>query len=279
METPLPVRINEKPISQPLINDRQTVRTFRRHLGALNFLARDSRPDLSFAASWLGKQTTKLTPAALRAMARCLSFARSRPLSIPMPATHQASLNIEMFVDASMGSEASPYGTTGWVITANGLPVGWRAKTQTRVGRSSLKAELLALHDGVDFLEWMFNIVSRFCRNISLQIHCDSQDLVRLVHARHSHPTERVDKEAVDNIKRKIGSLVAISAMFDALTAVGSLTKEAKAAIAHVAGKSNPADALTKATDATSIHLLRELIERRRKGRERRNGGGVSIRS
>lgn len=73
VETPLPVRINEKELPKTIINDAATIKTFRKHLGALNFLARDSRPDAAFAASWLGKQTTKLTPQAIRAMARTLS--------------------------------------------------------------------------------------------------------------------------------------------------------------------------------------------------------------
>lgn len=192
-----------------------------------------------------------------------------------MPGEHSSRAHVEMFVDASMGSEANPYGTTGWVITVNGMPLGWRAKTQTRVGRSSLKAELLALHDGVDFLEWLFSIITQFSTNTTLKIHCDSQDLVKLVHARHSQPTEKADKTTIEGIKKKIGSLVAITAMFDALTAVGSLTKPAKAAISHIPGKMNPADALTKASDASATRLLRELVERARKVGGGRNGSGV----
>lgn len=96
VETPLPVRINERAMPKEIISDARTIRTYRKHLGALNFLARDSRPDAAFAASWLGKQTTKLTPIALRAMSRCLSFVKSNPLSIPLPGCHNESLSIDM---------------------------------------------------------------------------------------------------------------------------------------------------------------------------------------
>lgn len=151
--TPLPYRINEvQDVSKRLPSNQH--KEFRRKLGRILFIARDSRPDLAYAASFLGKYAQGATTQAAHLAERAIAYAKNHPLTIPLPNQpyNDGTLRISAFVDASMGSEANAYGTTGWIILCQGKPLLWKAKRQQRVARSSLKAELIALDDIVDNL-------------------------------------------------------------------------------------------------------------------------------
>lgn len=141
-DTPLPERVNEKEDTSERIESKSILKEYRQTLGRALFVARDSRPDAAFAASFLGKLTHRLSKNAIKYSNRVIAYLKGKELAIPLPSRFVTEeLNIQAFVDASMGNSNDPHGTTGWIILINGYPVAWKSKKQTRVSRSSLKAE------------------------------------------------------------------------------------------------------------------------------------------
>jgi hypothetical protein len=82
--SPLPTRVNETQDTTPLL-DALGVRYVRQQLGRLLFLARDSRPDLAYAASWIGRSAARATQRIKKLVDRALRYAADNPLMIRIP--------------------------------------------------------------------------------------------------------------------------------------------------------------------------------------------------
>lgn len=204
--TPLPERVNEKSNFGEIINNPKRISEFRSKLGNLLFVSRDSRPDVAYAASYFGKQVFALTEKAFELMDRTTQYMKDNEYSIPVPSTFVSEkLDVKMYVDASMGNNNDVHGTTGWILLVNGYPISWRAKRQHRVSRSSLKAELIALHDAIDQIEWLSTVAASQGIDCDVNIFTDSKDLVHLVLARHPHPSERADIFRIEQIRQALG--------------------------------------------------------------------------
>ena len=233
-------------------------------------------PDASFATSYLGKRTLSLSRNAVKYMNRTSSYLKNNSMSIPLPPKFTSpEIEITAYVDASMGSSEDPHGTTGWVILANGYPVTWRSKKQSRVSRSSLKAELIALHDLVDYLEWFCTVLSSSRVKSNTTIHSDSKDLVQLVNARHPKPGAKNDIFALDDIRKKIG-IVPLASLDSSMQ---ELTRTNPTKLLHIPGSENPSDALTKSANKISLQTLIKTIQKalpphlRSTPRKRERGG------
>lgn len=266
-DTPLPERVNEKEDKSDPVHSAAALRAYRGTLGQAMFISRDSRPDLAFATSHLSKLTHRLTKNAVKYSNRVVAYTKDKALPLPIPSRFVSpELNITAYVDASMGNSNDPHGTTGWIIFINDYPVAWRSKKQTRVSRSSLKAELIALHDLVDYMEWLCNILATQKKNFTAEINTDSKDLVQLVNARHPKPTEKNDIFTLEHIREKVG-VVPLHAMKDALSSVKQLAT--KYTVQHIPGESNPSDALTKSAGRRSLQVLIDKIRSVLKKKER----------
>lgn len=183
--TPLPTRINEKEDKSQRL-DEKGVRKARKTLGELLFVSRDSRPDLAYAASFIGKSIAKATKLTRHLLDRAVAYAKETPVSIAIPRSYEGdTVELEAFVDASLGNDNAVHGQTGWIITANGRPLMWRSKTQSRVARSSPKAELIALHDATDVLEWLRNVIKGVGGKSTAVIHSDAKDVIQVIGSKY----------------------------------------------------------------------------------------------
>lgn len=269
-DTPLPVRVNEKEDTTEKFDDPKLVSKFRSLMGNLLFVSRDSRPDAAFAGSLLAKFTHRLSSRAFKLMDRTFKYLQEHPLQLPMPAKFiSEGMSISMYVDASMGNNEAPHGTTGWVVLINGFPIAWRSKTQTRVSRSSMKAELIAMHDAVDYLEWLTAILKDLGIEQKVTLFTDSKDLELILKARHPRSTERADMKRILELRKLLGT-VPLHAFLDAAVEVDKVG--APIQVKHIPGADNPADALTKAANLSSIQTLIQTVmqrnRRRTQGRE-----------
>lgn len=176
-------------------------------------------------------------------------------LEIALPKEHQPGpLQIDAYVDAGMGNPNEVHGTTGWFITVNGYPVAWKSKKQARVGRSSAKVELNAMHDLADYLVLMTNVYQELNVECTVNVYSDSNDVVNIIHKRHPKLAEKVDIYVLRELQTLFSTVPAV-AMVDTVKQI-----KGKVKVSHIAGDANPADALTKAAGAASHEVLRRHV-------------------
>lgn len=256
--TPLPFKENERADTTAKTSQLDH-KNFRTKLGRILFLARDSRPDLAFAASHLGTYAQGPTHRAMNVANRVTTYAKRQSLHIPLPRQpHPRSpVKIEAYVDASMGNENDAYGTTGWIILCNGMPLQWKSKRQQRVARSSLKAELIAMDDLLDSILWTSQLFYNEGVQHNIHIYCDSQDLVQLLTSKYPKPKTKSDIFVIEELRRILG-MVASEASRSSLATLKKTAQRVE--VTHIEGKTNPADALTKATSAQVVENLRRIV-------------------
>lgn len=258
--TPLPVRENERRDDSRPLTPKQ-LPAARGLLGKLLFMARDSRPDIAYPVSFVGRGISKATQRTVELLERIAAYAKATPLHIAIPSSFVSKhIKLDAFVDASLGSDGEVHGQTGWVILANGYPVMWRSKRQQRVARSSAKSELIALHDVADALEWLRVTLQRAGALSSATIFTDAQDVVALVNNKESRPRERADMFRLQQVRQLLGRVHTSSLA----STIENMTKElGKTELVHIPGVKNPADCLTKAASGESFSQLYEQLQQR----------------
>lgn len=248
-EYPLPIRINEKQDTSPHLNTNMATE-YRTKLGQLLFISRDSRPDLAYAASFLGQFSKRPTERSYRLLQRAISYAVTHPFIMHYPSQHESpKLSIECYVDASLGNKNDIHAQTGFIILINKRPFYWKSKRQQRVARSSTKAEMNALNELFDKLEFYTTIFSNANIPHSVQVYTDSKDVQQLLQSPHPKPKESAMIFSILNAKNQLNK-IHLGALKDTIEATQS---NAPTILKHIPGTTNMADGLTKATSTTPL--------------------------
>jgi hypothetical protein len=126
---------------------------FRSVIGKLNYLANNTRPDISMAVHQCARYCSApraLHELAVKRIVRYLLATRSKGLTLrPTP-----SLALDMFVDADFAGRwhreyshlrDSTLSRTGYVITFCGCPISWASKLQSEIALSTTESEYIAL--------------------------------------------------------------------------------------------------------------------------------------
>ena len=149
---PLPRSIMNEIDTSEKITDKAEQTQYRKTLGEMAYVANCTRPDLQFACSWLSKFNSAPTRRAARLLLqakRYMMATAGRGILVPKLRSAEL-LDITMYVDASGASEETPHPQSGYVVCVKGSPIAWKSHKQTKVARSTVKAELNAIDEGVD---------------------------------------------------------------------------------------------------------------------------------
>lgn len=132
---------------------RQDSWNFRSVIGKLNFIAQNTRPDISFAMHQCARYSsapTALHELAVKRIGRYLLATKDKGL-ILHPTKN---FKLDMFVDADFAGvwhrEKSELrdcalSRTGYIITYCGCPIHWASKLQSKIALSTTEAEYIAL--------------------------------------------------------------------------------------------------------------------------------------
>jgi hypothetical protein len=122
-----------------------TVYPYRTLIGAMNYLACCTRPDIAYTVNQLAKVNNAPTVAHWKAALQCLGYLHNtKQLGIVLG--HDSTPAIA-YVDSSYGTgtpDLKP--VAGHVILVHGGPVTWSSKTQQLTSTSSTEADFRALH-------------------------------------------------------------------------------------------------------------------------------------
>lgn len=90
-------------------------------------------------------------------------------------------------------------------------------------------------------------------------VYTDSSDVVQLINSKYPKPREKADITRITKMKRQMSRVheQAVKSSWEHMA-----TDCEKMRLVHIPGKENPADALTKAAEAHSFQILREILKR-----------------
>lgn len=188
-----PIESGVKLTKKTPMTDADNKTPYRELVGALNYLATATRPDISFVASYLGQFNNCHGEEHWKAAKRVLRYLKGT-LNVGL-SFGKGVEPVQGFVDADWGGDVGDrHSFTGYIFLMNGSPISWDAKKQKTVALSTTEAEYIALAESAK--ECIF--LRRFLREIGfdeatdISMFCDNNSAIKLAenpifHARSKH--------------------------------------------------------------------------------------------
>lgn len=177
--------------------DKKGQRLYQSIIGALNFAAGCSRPDIAYAVGKLASVNHCPRARHLPVAIRCLQYLAATPdLSITFSgARGQGDLALRGASDADWaGCPITRRSTTGYVFCLAGGPVSWASKKQSELALSSCESEYVALTAATKEANWIRDLLNElgFPRKWPTPILVDNQSAIELskhplYHSRTKH--------------------------------------------------------------------------------------------
>ena len=163
---------------------------YRALIGQLNWLAIQTRPDVSFETCELHTLLKNATVSELTRLNRLINRTKSSSLSILFPKlTSLENCFIEAFSDASYANVQNGKSQGGFIIFLvddedKRCPIYWQSRAIRRVVKSTLAAETLALVECAETAVYIGMIIQELTTN-KLRIKCkvDNKSLVDSIHS------------------------------------------------------------------------------------------------
>jgi hypothetical protein len=162
--------------SQPF----QSPTTYREAIGAINFLATCTRPDLAYAISRVSAAMQNPTNGDWANIKRIFRYLQETK---DMKLVYSNANQLIAYSDASYAPPTDRKSITGYVIMMNGAAIAWRSKKQPIVVLSSMEAELLALCSATKEVLWFKKLLSDFrlpTANTPITIFEDNQSTISI---------------------------------------------------------------------------------------------------
>ncbi|CAI7785088.1 unnamed protein product [Closterium sp. NIES-53] len=166
--TPLPSGFTVEPCADEEVVGESDRKLFHSMVGALNYEANHTRPDIAFATSRLAIVVSCPSHEQLEAAKRLVRYASATTsVGLEYSAVRQrlqrgaadlskGEMLLTCYTDASFNSvKADGISIGGYVCLFGGGPVSWRSKKQNEVRPSSCETEYMALHHGVKEVVWL----------------------------------------------------------------------------------------------------------------------------
>lgn len=165
-------------------------------VGKLNWIAYAARPDIAYAVNVCGRFSSKpsirhwnlvrrIFGYLRRTMNHSITYARS---GIRINGFTQGALQhniLEGWTDADLGGcPDTRRSMSGFVFTAAGGAISWKAKRQRCASTSTAEAEYVAIEQGGREAMWLRQLCGAISRpmNDSIQMFCDNSAAVQIVH-------------------------------------------------------------------------------------------------
>lgn len=166
---------------------------YRELIGSLMYLAICTRPDISFAVSYLSQYNTCFNSSHWTAAKRVLRYLKgSSNLGISYKKTGKP---VEGYVDADWANcpiDRRSY--TGYAFLLSGSPVAWESRKQRTVALSSTESEYMALTEATKQATYLRNFLLQigFPETANIKIYCDNNSARKLAenpvyHSRTKH--------------------------------------------------------------------------------------------
>ena len=133
--------------------------SYQNIVGALLYLALNTRPDISYAVGVLARFNTYPNHRACKALVRVLIYLRTtQSLGIQFKDDF---LNLFAYSDADWAGDLDTRrSTTNYVIYAAGGPIAWQSKLQSTIAVSTMEAEYMSAFGAIQELIWLKGVLN-----------------------------------------------------------------------------------------------------------------------
>jgi hypothetical protein len=162
---------------------------FQEIVGCLQWVAGCTRPDISFAASFLARQIARPTEH-LWKMALGVVAYLSNTRTIGLTLGGKGKRPLKGWVDADWaGCRETRRSTTGWIIELDDSPIVWSSRRQATVSASTTEAEYIAISEAGREIMWLRELLETLgYHQPTTTLHCDNQGAIALTQKPSSHP-------------------------------------------------------------------------------------------
>uniref|UniRef100_A0A0G4I062 Uncharacterized protein n=1 Tax=Chromera velia CCMP2878 TaxID=1169474 RepID=A0A0G4I062_9ALVE len=249
--TPLPLNSRDRHDTSPPLSP-SAAKQFRSLLGGLAWVARDTRPDLAEACNELSRSVacpTERSHSFLHSAVRYAAATRDRSLSIrrdDIPPRSEKPLHLKGWGDAALRTAGCAHPHTGWLLSIGNSRLHWRSFRQPRIARSSARAELIASHDLVDFLESLLLCLRTvWQKGVTGTVYTDAKDVLDLVGADRPRLSERAVMKVIESLQEKLLERTLDFLVVQTLSLRNAMD-ESKIRLFYIATSENRADPLIK---------------------------------
>ena len=200
---PLPIdSYNKLWENSPNLNSEDTT-VYRGLTGELQYVSGCTRPDLTFAANFLGRSQTNPTQQDLFFAYYVMGFLyRTRKSRLTVFPCHE--MNLAVYVDSNLGGEGrhGASSTGGCIIFLANVPVFWKSNVQGRTATLTCEAELSAMHTASETLEVILDLCVDAGVEVKLPtpVYCDSWSAVQIARSGVFGPTMSKRKREMQSV-------------------------------------------------------------------------------
>lgn len=214
---------------------------FRSIIGALLFLARNTRPDISYPVAYLSRFQTEVTSEIFGHAKRILRYLIGT-LDFGLEFSSTGKLPLACFADASFASakDCGYESTSGYAILSYGNLITWNSKKQSAAQTSTAAAEYAAMSDAskeIAFLRYLNKEIFNESRPAVLY-----EDNTSAIHI--AEGTETTESRFLMTRMHQVRKMV----------------QDGEIDIKHLSGKMQLADILTKACERIVFEELRRHL-------------------
>ncbi|CAI7792491.1 unnamed protein product [Closterium sp. NIES-54] len=193
--TPLPFEFTVEPCADEEVVGESDRKLFHSMVGALNYAANHTRPDIAFATSRLASVVSRPSHEQLEAAKRLVRYVSATAsvgleYSVVRQRLHRGAADLgkgeillTCYTDTSFNSVKAGSTSIGGCVCLFGCgAVSWRSKKQNEVGPSSCETEYMALDHGAKEVVWLRRLLEEIgvCQKETTVIFCDNESAVKL---------------------------------------------------------------------------------------------------
>ena len=167
---------------------------YREAIGALNWVAVGSRPDIAFVVGQLAQFMENPVKVHWEAVKRVLRYLKGTK-DVKLTYGKSGNRGLEAFVDADGATQEHRRAISGFVVIIDGGAVSWMSKKQELVTLSTMEGEYVAATHAAKELLWLRRLIADIFRSLRqpILLYCDNQSAISLTcsqgqfHARTKH--------------------------------------------------------------------------------------------
>lgn len=169
-----------------------SAKRYQELVGSLMWAAGCTRPDISYAASYLARSSSAPRQSDWEKAVRVLSYlVGSKHLGIVLGSAHNAEKDqlLTTYVDSDWaGDKESRRSTTGHISYLLDSPINWSSRRQDTVALSSMEAEYVAASEAARDMIWIrFLLAEIGLPQGPTVLHVDNQSAIKLAHNPFNH--------------------------------------------------------------------------------------------
>ena len=218
-------------------------RLYQSKVGALNFAAMTTRPDLAFAVGYVARYSARPTQDHMDAVDHIFGYIKTllQFRMVYKPATEKALFG---YVDSDFaGCVDTSKLTTGWIFLYGGNIISWKSKRQTLTTTSTTEAEYVALHSAAK--------EAMYLRNLINDLKVEGAPKIGCVHI-------YIDNNAANDIAQSVSNANRLKHLKISYRFVKEQIQNSLIRLLCIDSAENVADMLTKPLDATTLDYLRK---------------------